>query len=170
MDVPVLSNSECNNLFKQAGLTEHVSDDLWVCAGYREGGKDACDVSLSRLSPPLMSVAAGRLRWASVSVGDWTEGGDRLAAGRHHLLGTKQLRGAEQAGCVHQDPQLHPVDTGQHQAAGLRVEQTQSFGNIKTGFRNLNINVVICICMDLLISNILLYNDLLCFFLSSGRP
>ena len=111
-----------------------------------------------------MSVAAGRLRWASVSVGDWTEGGDRLAAGRHHLLGTKQLRGAEQAGCVHQDPQLHPVDTGQHQAAGLRVEQTQSFGNIKTGFRNLNINVVICICMDLLISNILLYNDILCFF------
>ena len=44
------------------------------------------------------------------------------------------------------------------------MEQTQSFGNIKTGFRNLNINVVICICMDLLISNILLYNDILCFF------
>lgn len=47
VDVPVLSNSECNALFKQAGLDEHVSDDIWVCAGYREGGKDACDVSLS---------------------------------------------------------------------------------------------------------------------------
>ena len=47
VDVPVISNSECNNLFKKAGLDEHVSDDIWVCAGYREGGKDACDVSLS---------------------------------------------------------------------------------------------------------------------------
>ena len=45
VDVPILSNSECNNLFKLAALDEHVSEDIWVCAGYREGGKDACDVS-----------------------------------------------------------------------------------------------------------------------------
>jgi len=43
VDVPILSNSECNNLFKLAALDEHVSEDIWVCAGYREGGKDACD-------------------------------------------------------------------------------------------------------------------------------
>lgn len=43
VDVPILSNSECNSLFKLAALDEHVSEDIWVCAGYREGGKDACD-------------------------------------------------------------------------------------------------------------------------------
>jgi len=42
VDVPILSNSECNNMFKLAALDEHVSEDIWVCAGYREGGKDAC--------------------------------------------------------------------------------------------------------------------------------
>ena len=47
VDVPLLNTSDCNNLFKLAALDEHVSDDIWVCAGYREGGKDACDVSLT---------------------------------------------------------------------------------------------------------------------------
>ena len=47
VDVPILSNSECNNMFKLAALDEHVSEDIWVCAGYREGGKDACKVMLS---------------------------------------------------------------------------------------------------------------------------
>ena len=49
VDVPILSNSECNNLFKLAALDEHVSEDIWVCAGYREGGKDACDVSFVKI-------------------------------------------------------------------------------------------------------------------------
>ena len=44
VDVPILSNSECNNYFKLAALNEHVSDEIWVCAGYRDGGKDACEV------------------------------------------------------------------------------------------------------------------------------
>ena len=44
--MPVLSNSECNNMFKLAALDEHVSEEIWVCAGYRDGGKDACDVSV----------------------------------------------------------------------------------------------------------------------------
>jgi len=43
VDVPILSNSDCNSLFKLAALDEHVQEDIWVCAGYREGGKDACD-------------------------------------------------------------------------------------------------------------------------------
>ena len=50
VDVPILSNSECNNLFKLAALDEHVSEDIWVCAGYREGGKDACDVSFVKIN------------------------------------------------------------------------------------------------------------------------
>ena len=53
MDVPVLSNSECNNMFKLAALDEHVSEEIWVCAGYRDGGKDACDVSVHH---PVSSV------------------------------------------------------------------------------------------------------------------
>merc|ERR1719336_2241222 len=43
VDVPILSNSDCNNYFKLAALNEHVSDEIWVCAGYRDGGKDACE-------------------------------------------------------------------------------------------------------------------------------
>ena len=43
VEVPLLSNSECNSLFKLAALEDRVEEDIWVCAGYREGGKDACE-------------------------------------------------------------------------------------------------------------------------------
>ena len=43
VEVPLLSNSECNSLFKMAALEDRVEEDIWVCAGYREGGKDACE-------------------------------------------------------------------------------------------------------------------------------
>ena len=35
----MLSNTECNSLFKLAALEDRVEEDIWVCAGYREGGK-----------------------------------------------------------------------------------------------------------------------------------
>ena len=43
VEVPLLSNSECNSLFKLAALEDRAEEDIWVCAGYREGGKDACE-------------------------------------------------------------------------------------------------------------------------------
>ena len=43
VEVPLLSNSECNSLFKLAAVQDRVEEDIWVCAGYREGGKDACE-------------------------------------------------------------------------------------------------------------------------------
>ena len=47
VDIPILSNSECN--WQLEALNEHVSEDIWVCAGYEEGGKDACDVGIKYL-------------------------------------------------------------------------------------------------------------------------
>ena len=40
--VPLMTNEEC-----QAGYREHRITSKMVCAGYREGGKDACKVTLS---------------------------------------------------------------------------------------------------------------------------
>ena len=44
VDVPILSSAECRRQFKQSEL-DQVDQDIWVCAGYAEGGKDACEVS-----------------------------------------------------------------------------------------------------------------------------
>ena len=40
--VPLMTNEEC-----QAGYRGHRITNKMVCAGYREGGKDACKVTLS---------------------------------------------------------------------------------------------------------------------------
>ena len=32
VEVPLLSNSECNSLFKLAALEDRVEEDIWVCA------------------------------------------------------------------------------------------------------------------------------------------
>ena len=46
MEVPLLSNTECNSLFKLAALEDRVEEDIWVCAGYREGGKVVVTMAL----------------------------------------------------------------------------------------------------------------------------
>lgn len=44
VDVPIMSNSECHDMFKKAGHEKRILDSF-VCAGYAEGKKDSCEVT-----------------------------------------------------------------------------------------------------------------------------
>ena len=103
----MLSNTECNSLFKLAALEDRVEEDIWVCAGYREGGKV---VVMMALMPHIMIIpvackdacegdSGGPL---AVAEGEGSEEVWQLAGGsddlvkvlcltsphRHHQLGT----------------------------------------------------------------------------------
>lgn len=43
VDVPIMSNPECHDMFKKAGHEKRILDSF-VCAGYSEGKKDSCEV------------------------------------------------------------------------------------------------------------------------------
>ena len=46
VDVPIISNLECQQQFSQSmHESPYPEEDIYVCAGYSEGGKDACEVS-----------------------------------------------------------------------------------------------------------------------------
>ena len=40
--VPIMSNTECRSMFWEAGIHRTFGPQM-ICAGYAEGGKDACD-------------------------------------------------------------------------------------------------------------------------------
>ena len=44
--VPIIHNDMCNELYGAISdkVSLHISDDM-LCAGYKEGGRDACQVS-----------------------------------------------------------------------------------------------------------------------------
>lgn len=42
--VPIVSNDKCKNMFLNAGRPEYIPD-IFLCAGYEEGGRDSCQVS-----------------------------------------------------------------------------------------------------------------------------
>jgi hypothetical protein len=42
--VPVFDHRVCNDIFNLAGLDEKLTD-TFICAGVKEGGTDACEVS-----------------------------------------------------------------------------------------------------------------------------
>ncbi|KAI9554895.1 hypothetical protein GHT06_020173 [Daphnia sinensis] len=42
VDVPIISNPECHDMFKKAGHEKRILDSF-VCAGYTEGKKDSCE-------------------------------------------------------------------------------------------------------------------------------
>lgn len=46
--VPIVSNDKCKNMFSTAGRPEYIPD-IFLCAGYEEGGRDSCQVSLISL-------------------------------------------------------------------------------------------------------------------------
>ena len=41
--VPIVSNDKCKNMFLSAGRHEYIPD-IFMCAGYDEGGRDSCQV------------------------------------------------------------------------------------------------------------------------------
>lgn len=43
VDVPIMSNQECHDMFKKAGHEKRILDSF-LCAGYTEGKKDSCEV------------------------------------------------------------------------------------------------------------------------------
>lgn len=42
--VPVITNEECEAMYRVAGYVEHIPH-IFICAGYEAGGKDSCEVS-----------------------------------------------------------------------------------------------------------------------------
>lgn len=42
--VPIVSNDKCKNMFLSAGRHEYIPD-IFMCAGYDEGGRDSCQAS-----------------------------------------------------------------------------------------------------------------------------
>ena len=48
--VNLFGYEKCMEIFRLAGLEEQLSD-VFICAGWEEGGKDACEVSYVTTDP-----------------------------------------------------------------------------------------------------------------------
>lgn len=44
VDLPVINNTACEDMYKDAGYVEHIPN-IFICAGYAAGGKDSCEVT-----------------------------------------------------------------------------------------------------------------------------
>lgn len=78
--LPVITNKVCETMYRQAGFVEDIPD-IFICAGYGEGGKDSCEVStttnpLYHLSDRKQNLdleihtyldAVGTVRWILMS-------------------------------------------------------------------------------------------------------
>lgn len=58
--MPIVSNNKCKSMFLNAGRHEYIPE-IFLCAGYEDGGRDSCQVGLdpSRCwisSNPLFSL------------------------------------------------------------------------------------------------------------------
>ena len=62
VEVPILSNSECMRLYRLSGNPQYIPL-IFLCAGYREGGRDSCD---GDSGGPLSVQHADSLRSANI--------------------------------------------------------------------------------------------------------
>lgn len=46
VDVPVITNKECETMYRKAGYVEEIPN-IFICAGLAKGSKDSCEVSFS---------------------------------------------------------------------------------------------------------------------------
>ena len=42
VDVPIITNNECERMYKNAGYIEEIPD-MFICAGINKGGRDSCE-------------------------------------------------------------------------------------------------------------------------------
>ena len=53
--LPIINNTECEMMYEKAGFREHIPH-IFICAGYREGGKDSCEVKMTGLQIDTLCV------------------------------------------------------------------------------------------------------------------
>jgi len=41
VEVPIISNDKCRDMFLKSGRMEYIPD-IFLCAGYDKGGRDSC--------------------------------------------------------------------------------------------------------------------------------
>eukprot|EP00094_Tigriopus_californicus_P011150 TCALIF_10760-PA protein Name:"Similar to Sb Serine proteinase stubble (Drosophila melanogaster)" AED:0.10 eAED:0.10 QI:1/1/0.4/1/0.75/0.6/5/0/468 len=70
VSVPVIGHEKCMDIFKLAGLDEKLTD-VFICAGFREGGKDACE---GDSGGPLMIQEENTNRWTLAGLISWGNG------------------------------------------------------------------------------------------------
>lgn len=44
VSLPVITNKVCETMYREAGFVEDIPD-IFICAGYGDGGKDSCEVN-----------------------------------------------------------------------------------------------------------------------------
>merc|ERR1711874_637974 len=66
VSLPIINNTECEAMYEKAGFREHIPH-IFICAGYREGGKDSCEGD----SGGPMSVARSDGRYMLSGVISW---------------------------------------------------------------------------------------------------
>ena len=44
VDVPVITNKECETMYRKAGYVEEIPN-IFICAGLAKGSKDSCEVN-----------------------------------------------------------------------------------------------------------------------------
>ena len=45
VSLPIINNDECEGMYRDAGYIEHIPE-IFICAGYKKGGKDSCEVNI----------------------------------------------------------------------------------------------------------------------------
>ena len=46
VSLPIINNNECEGMYQDAGYIEHIPY-IFICAGFKEGGKDSCEVTIN---------------------------------------------------------------------------------------------------------------------------